>query len=264
MAHQLIDQELHLIQDNHSFFLKYLGKELYEKIFTSMGFSLLSEDSISLIKLIAITFAFEVPHFDHVIRRDVGTQKATPSGITGKLLLYFGVQYPLAGATSQFLGLAYDIQEGALDLILYIAGATEGSNLSERINKTNNTRSINEKSFRTIAGFNELIPFIKGISNDYLQELLIVKGHCQGFTPSRCRSNLNRIESENWENQDLMASKLAFDYWREWSLDKLPEDLLKIKNFLNANNKQNWNKFVHLIFSGVPVAEAFKLVLDFS
>ena len=171
MAHQLIDEKLHLIQDNHSFFEKYLGKELYEKIFTSMGFSQLSEDSISLIKLIAITFAHEIPHFDHVIRRDVGTQKATPSCIAGKLLLYFGVQFPLVGATSQFLGLAYDIQEGALKLTLYIAGATEGSNLSERINKTNNTRSINEKSFRTIAGFNELIPFIKGISNDSKRSL---------------------------------------------------------------------------------------------
>ena len=264
MAHQLIDVELHLIQDNHSFFVKYLGKELYEKIFTSMEFSNLSEDSISLIKLIAITFAFEVPHFDHVIRRDVGIQKATPISIAGKLLLYFGVQYPLSGATSQFLGLAYDIQEGALDLTLYIAGATEGSNLSERINKTNNTRSINEKSFRTITGFNELIPFIKGISNDYLQELLIVKGHCQGFTPSRCRSNLNRIESENWGNQYRMAEQIAFEYWIKWRSDKLPEDLLKAKNFLNANSRQNWTKFIQLIFSGVPVAEAFKLVLDFS
>jgi len=264
MKHQLQKYGLSGATDLDTFYKNYLGDEIYEILFGKLKFKELEEKTLTLLREVVLEFSNHIPQFDHVIREDVGSSDKTPSYIDGKLLLYFGVQMPLSGTRTQFVGLAYKLLgQGRLKFTLYIAGAVEGSNLVSNVNFTANTKAIERKEFEDLESFQQLLPTIQGLSKDFRSTLTQLKGGAIGFTPEQCWENHKKIkETSNTAAWLAQSRELAAKYWTSHKKTLSQGEISALTERFKSNNNERWEYFMHLIFSGFPEDQAFKESLE--
>lgn len=264
MNHQLQKCGLDSVADLLTFYKKYLGDEIYDFLFQKLKFNCLDEPTLTLLREVVLEFSKQIPQFDHVIRKDVGESDRTPSYIDGKLLLYFGVQMPLSGIRTQFIGLAYKfLGQNKLKLTLYIAGAVEGPNLISNVNLTSNTKTIECKEFEDLESFQQLTPIIKGLAKDFRSALTQLKGGSIGFTPMQCWENHKKTkEKKNTAAWLVQSRELATKYWSSHKQTLTQDEVSALSARFKANQNERWEYFMHLIFSGFPEEQAFKESLE--